>query len=104
MDGCSPHPLPRGLIEGAHLVIGVGKDDPRGVRRLRAIPIPTIDQFGACAVARPVYKGDVRVADAKLVTIAPESLPPTVSMAPFHFAESIALVATAGSSASAATR
>jgi hypothetical protein len=29
----SPHPLPRGLIEGAHLVVGVCEDDPAAPRR-----------------------------------------------------------------------
>ena len=29
----SPHPFPRGLIEGAHLVVGVCEDDPAAPRR-----------------------------------------------------------------------
>lgn len=42
---------------------------PPGMQRLGLMLVLAL---GACAVARPVYKGDVRVADDKLVTIAPE--------------------------------
>jgi len=42
--------------------------------------------LGACAIARPVYKGDIRIADDKLVTIAPEVRTVADSDKPVFFA------------------
>ena len=48
---CSPHPLPRGLVEGAHLVVGVGEDDPAALRRCLPVAVPALDQIAARLLA-----------------------------------------------------
>jgi len=40
------------LVEAAHIVIGVGEDDPAGIRLGGAITVPVLDQRGACDFSR----------------------------------------------------
>ncbi len=44
-------PLPRSLVKRLHLVIGLGEDHARCVRRGRAVAVPALDQIGARMVA-----------------------------------------------------
>ena len=46
-----PHPLARGLVERAHLVVGVGEDDPAAVWRRLPVAIPALDQIAARLLA-----------------------------------------------------
>ena len=48
---CSPHPLPRRLVERAHLVVGVGEDDPAAPRRCLPVAVPALDQIAARLLA-----------------------------------------------------
>ena len=45
------HPLARGLIEGAHLVVGMGEDDAAAVRRGLPVAVPAVDQIVARLLA-----------------------------------------------------
>jgi hypothetical protein len=44
---CCPHPPARCLVQRAHLVVGVGEDDPAALRRGLPVAVPTIDQIAA---------------------------------------------------------
>ena len=41
------HPLTRGLVEGAHLVIRMGQDDAAAVRRSPVVAVPAVNQIAA---------------------------------------------------------
>ena len=45
------HPLARGLIEGAHLVVGMGEDDAAMVRGGLPVAVPAVDQIVARLLA-----------------------------------------------------
>src|SRR6185436_17749457 len=45
------HPFARGLVQGAHLVIGMREDDPALVRRRLPLAIPTVNQIAARLLA-----------------------------------------------------
>ena len=46
-----PHPHPCSLVEGAHLVIGMGEDDPALVGRRLPVAVPALDQIVARVLA-----------------------------------------------------
>jgi hypothetical protein len=39
------HLLPRGLVQRAYFVVGVGKDDPAALRRCLLVTVPVVDQI-----------------------------------------------------------
>src|SRR3546814_3603960 len=52
-DVCSSDlPIARGLVQIAHLGIGVGEDDPGLVRIGAALRVPCVDQLGPRSLAR----------------------------------------------------
>src|SRR3546814_14818423 len=44
------HPVARRLVQFAHLVIGMGEDDPRLIGRGDALAVPTLDKIGRAHV------------------------------------------------------
>src|SRR5690606_10886634 len=47
-----PHSLAGGLVEGPHLVIGMGEDDAATIRRGLPVTVPAVDQLAARLFAR----------------------------------------------------